>query len=64
MIFLICGYSAICPVATGGSTFTRTSATPDSDSFIPLKVSHFPSGPLIVLSHLQEYLPATEQKGS
>lgn len=63
MIFLISGYSTICPMAAVGSTFTRTSAAADSGSFISLKVSHFPSAPLTVLSHLEEYLPAMEQKG-
>lgn len=56
MLFLISGYSIICSMATVGSTFTKTSAAPDSDSFIPLKVSRFPSAPLTVLSHLEEYL--------
>lgn len=64
MLFLISDYSAICPMATVGSTFTRTSAAPDSGSFIPLKVSHFPRAPFTVLSHLEEYLPAMEEEGS
>jgi len=52
--------SAVPAVSEPKPAHTRTAAAPDSGSFIPLQVSHCPSAPLTVLSHLL----AMEQKGS